>query len=218
MIQSISRSFFLLSKYPVRVYCIPIYSRVLSPFVYKNYSCYSTKSQSTDPDDVNEKIRHSSLLKVDRQEPKALTAVEKVIRTGRDVSYSGVIVVAFALTGFLIWAIFSEFFSRNSINSIFTRTLKVARGNENVQRVLGEPIRGFGEHTGWNRRRHIDHVRYKVGDDEHIRMEYNVRGQRRLGRVNVDLKKDARGRYQIRYLLIELEGRPAGTVIVQDTR
>ena len=157
-------------------------------------------------------------MKVDKQEPKSLTAIEKVVRTGKDVSYSGVIVVAFALTGVLIWALFSEFFSGNSINTLFTRTLKVVRGSENVQRVLGEPIRGFGEHTGWNRRRHIDHVRYRVGDDQHIRLEYNVRGGRRMGRVNVDLKKDSRGRYQIRYLLIELEGRPAGTVIVQDSR
>ena len=214
--QSLSRSIFLLSSHPVRVYCIPICSRGFSPFAQK-YN--STKSQSPpDPEDINERIKHSSLLKVDKQEPKSLTAIEKVVRTGKDVSYSGVIVVAFALTGVLIWALFSEFFSGNSINTLFTRTLKVVRGSENVQRVLGEPIRGFGEHTGWNRRRHIDHVRYRVGDDQHIRLEYNVRGGRRMGRVNVDLKKDSRGRYQIRYLLIELEGRPAGTVIVQDSR
>ena len=216
--QSLSCSIFVLSKLSVRVYRIPTYSKLFSPFSHQINYYSSTKPESTDPEDVNEKIKHSSLLKVDRREPKSLTAVEKVVRTGKDVSYSGVIVIAFALTGVLIWAFFSEFFSGNSLNSLFTRTLKVVRGNENVQRVLGEPIRGFGEHTGWNRRRHIDNVRYKVGDDQHIRLEYNVRGQNRMGRVNVDLKKDGRGRYQIRYLLIKLEGRPEGTLIVQDTR
>ncbi|KAI6657589.1 hypothetical protein LOD99_332 [Oopsacas minuta] len=199
-------------------------SRVYQPIAYgkpykHTYLCYSTKLQSPlDQENVNEKIRHSSLLKVVERDPKALTPIEKVVRGGKDATYSGVIIVAFGLTAILIWAFFSEFFSSNSLNSLFTRTLKVIREDENVRRVLGEPIRGFGEHTGWNRRRHIDHVPYKVGDSDHMRIEYNVRGQRRMGRVNADLKKDGRGRYQIRYLLIRLEGIPEGTLIVQDSR
>ena len=181
--------------------------------------CFFTQLKSPiDKEDINERIKYSSLLKVQDKEPKSLTPIEKVVRTGKDISYSGIVIVAFALTGVLIWAFFSEFFSSNSINSLFTRTLKAVRESEKVQQILGEPIRGFGEHTGWNRRRHIDHVKYKVGDTDHMRLEYYVRGQRRMGRVNVDLKKEGRGRYQIRYLLIKLEGQPEGTLIVQDNR
>ena len=181
---------------------------------------YSSTQPTPNPEDidVNERIKHMSLLRVDKQEPKALTTAEKVVRTGKDVSYSGVILIAFAVTGALVWAIFSEFFSGNSLNSLFTRTLKLVRNDEKARKVLGEPIRGFGEHTGWNRRRGIDHAFYKVGDSDHLRMAFNAKGQKRLGRVNVDMKKDGRGRYQVRYLLLELEGRPGGTLILQDNR
>ena len=81
--------------------------------------------------------------------------------------------------------------------------------------MLGEPIRCFGEHAGWNRRRH---VRYKVGDDQHTLLVYSVRVQRRIGHVYVDLKKTFLGCYQIRYVSIDLVGRPGRTIIVQDIR
>ena len=55
------------------------------------------------------KKKHSSLSKVDRQEPKCIN--EKIARTGKDISFTNLFVPAFAPTGVLIWGFFSEFFS-----------------------------------------------------------------------------------------------------------
>lgn len=56
-----------------------------------------------------------------------------VVQAGKDVSYLFVILAGFAVTGFLLWSIGSEFFLSDSPSAIFTKALKRVKADPRVR-------------------------------------------------------------------------------------
>ena len=55
-----------------------------------------------------------------------------VVQAGKDVSYLAVIVFGFAVAGFLLWSVSSEYFSSNTPSSVFTKALKRVKADPRV--------------------------------------------------------------------------------------
>lgn len=157
-------------------------------------------------------------LFTEKKEPKAVTVGAKVVQAGKDMTYLFVILGGFGVAGFLLWSIGSEFFMSDSPSTIFTKASKRVKADPRVVEALGEPITAHGEMSGRGRRRQIAHQEYIVDGESYMRVKFYVDGSRRKGEAHLDLKKNDKGKYECRFLFVELKGYPGGTIILEDNR
>ena len=54
------------------------------------------------------------------------------MEAGKDAGYMGIILAGLGFTGFLMWAVLSEFFSSNSPQKLFAKALRAVKNNEQV--------------------------------------------------------------------------------------
>ena len=70
-----------------------------------------------------------------------------VVQAGKDVSYLFVILAGFAVTGFLLWSVGSEFFLSDSPSAIFTKALKRVKADPRVSERLHTYIHTYIQHV-----------------------------------------------------------------------
>lgn len=158
------------------------------------------------------------LVESQEQLQTQLTVGAKVVQAGKDVSYFGIILIGFAITGALIWFVVSELFFGFSANKVYAKALKKVKASAEVIEAIGEPIMGHGETTSRGRRRHVSYQEYLVDGENYMRVKFYVSGPKRKGTVHVDVKKGSRGGFDYRFIFVELSGSPSETIIVLDNR
>lgn len=157
-------------------------------------------------------------LDVARKSPYAgLTMGEKVKEAGKDVYYTGFILAGIGTLGVMAYFIGSELFSGSSANGVYTKAFKLCKNNTQVIDNFGEPLKGFGETTRRGRRRHVSHLEYMKDGVKHMRMKFYIQGPIRRGTVNLEVFKNA-GKYEYRYLFVELDDNPYRTIVLEDNR
>lgn len=112
---------------------------------------------------------------------------QKVKETTKTVSYLGIIVFGVGVTAALFYAVFSELFSGNSPNNIYTKAMKYCLEDPRVEDKLGYPIKGYGEETRRGRRRHVNHLFYEKNGVKHLRMKFYLEGTRNKATVHLDM-------------------------------
>ncbi|XP_022098060.1 mitochondrial import inner membrane translocase subunit Tim21-like [Acanthaster planci] len=143
---------------------------------------------------------------------------KKVVQAGKDVSYLGIVIVGIGVTGIMFYAIGRELFASSSPNAVYTRAYKLCKKDAEIIEELGEPIKGFGETTRRGRRRHVSHFEYEQDGVKHMRMKFYIQGPKRKATVHLEVKEGETGKYDYRYLFVELDGYPHRTVILADNR
>ncbi|XP_054712641.1 mitochondrial import inner membrane translocase subunit Tim21-like [Uloborus diversus] len=166
----------------------------------------------------NSTREHSALSEVKESANAELTIAEKVKQTTKDASYLGIIIAGVSVTGLMFYAIVRELFSRQSPNSVYTDALKICRNEPKVVDVLGEPIKGYGELSSRGRRRHVSHLMYEKNGKNYMRMKFYIEGIRKKGTVHLEMKEVNKGKYDYRYLFVDVEGYPSRTIILKDNR
>ncbi|KAG5891833.1 hypothetical protein JTB14_035855 [Gonioctena quinquepunctata] len=144
---------------------------------------------------------------------------EKVKETTKTVSYLGIILLGVGVTGSLFYAVFSELFSSNSPNNIYSKAAKKCIADHRVEDKLGYPITAFGEETRRGRRQHVSHAVY-LGNDgrKHLRMKFYLKGSFHSGTAQLDMVENDAGNYDCRYLFVEVDDMLRNTIIVEDNR
>ncbi|XP_013777324.1 mitochondrial import inner membrane translocase subunit Tim21-like [Limulus polyphemus] len=118
----------------------------------------------------------------------------------------------------MFYTIFRELFSGHSPNSVYSDALQLCRADPLIVQKLGEPIKGYGERTSRGRRRHVSHLEYEKDGVNYMRMKFYIEGSQRKGTVHLEVKENKQGKYDYRYLLVDMEGYPPDSVILQDNR
>jgi hypothetical protein len=117
----------------------------------------STEAKEKRPKVTRNNQEHGSvlneLMSVKEPQPTQLTVGAKVVQAGKDFTYLLVVLGGFAVAGFLLWSVGSEFFSSNSPQTVYSKALKRVRLDPQVVDALGGPISGHGELSGRGRRR-----------------------------------------------------------------
>lgn len=72
--------------------------------------------------------------------------------------------------------------------------------------VVGEGIAGYGEWSGRGRRKRLSHRLYVVDGQNYMRVQFYITGSQRNATVLADMKEVSRGRWEFRFLFVELEG------------
>jgi len=146
-----------------------------------------------------------------------LSTSQKVKRAGKDASYTAIVIAGIAVTGALFFAIGRELLSGQSPSGVYSRAFKLVKNHDDVIVYLGDSLKGYGETNRRGRRRHVSHQEYERDGVKHMRMKFYVEGDKK-GTVHLEAKQDERGKYDFRYVFVEVEDYPRRTIIVQDNR
>ncbi|XP_025895527.1 mitochondrial import inner membrane translocase subunit Tim21, partial [Nothoprocta perdicaria] len=150
-----------------------------------------------------------------------VAAARRVKEAGRDFTYFIVVLVGISVTGGLFYVIFKELFSSSSPNKIYGDALEKCRSHPEVIAVFGEPIKGYGEATRRGRRQFVSHIEYVKDGLKHMRLKFYIEGSEaaKRGTVHVEVKENPeRGRFEIRYIFVDVDTFPRRTIIIEDNR
>ncbi|KAL3860471.1 hypothetical protein ACJMK2_010594 [Sinanodonta woodiana] len=155
-------------------------------------------------------------LDIARESPYAgLSPGQKVKEATKDASYLVVIVVGIGILGVMMYYIFLELFSSQSPSGVYGNALKLCQQDERLKFKLGEPIKGYGETTSRGRRRYVSHTEYTTPDGvRHMMMQFYVEGPKRKGTAHLDVYKNEQGKYEYRFLFIDLDATHESIVIM----
>lgn len=130
----------------------------------------------------------------------------------------GVIILGIGVTGIMFYTIFSELFSSTSPQAIYADAFDKCKNDPRVQDSLGQPIKGFGEETRRRRRTHVAHQLYQKEGRNYMRLTFHIQGIRNKATVQCDMRQNDNGKYDYRYLLVQLDSYPHTTIIIEDNR
>ncbi|KAM8811007.1 mitochondrial import inner membrane translocase subunit Tim21 [Eudromia elegans] len=160
-------------------------------------------------------------LPSERRDEGLVSAARKVKEAGRDFTYFIVVLVGISVTGGLFYVIFKELFSSSSPNKIYGDALEKCRSHPEVIAVFGEPIKGYGEATRRGRRQFVSHIEYVKDGLKHMRLKFYIEGSEaaKRGTVHVEVKENPeRGRFEVRYIFVDVDAFPRRTIIIEDNR
>ncbi|KAM9286010.1 mitochondrial import inner membrane translocase subunit Tim21 [Cariama cristata] len=156
-----------------------------------------------------------------RKEETLLSAAEKVKEAGRDFTYFVVVLVGIGVTGGLFYVIFKELFSSSSPSKIYGDALEKCRSHPEIIGVFGESIKGYGEATRRGRRQLVSHIEYVKDGLKHMRLKFYIEGSEpgKRGTVHVEVKENPeRGRFEVRYIFVDVDTYPRRTIVIEDNR
>ncbi|XP_010576223.1 PREDICTED: mitochondrial import inner membrane translocase subunit Tim21 isoform X1 [Haliaeetus leucocephalus] len=156
-----------------------------------------------------------------RREETLLSAAQKVKEAGRDFTYFIVVLVGIGVTGGLFYVIFKELFSSSSPSKIYGDALEKCRSHPEIIGVFGESIKGYGEATRRGRRQLVSHVEYVKDGLKHMRLKFYIEGSEpgKRGTVHVEVKENPeRGRFEVRYIFVDVDTYPRRTIVIEDNR
>ncbi|XP_061121503.1 mitochondrial import inner membrane translocase subunit Tim21-like [Syngnathus typhle] len=176
---------------------------------------FRARNKNEDRDDG-----HKSLYKYQSGSSK-LSATRKVKKAGRDFTYLIVVLIGLGVTGGLLYVVFQELFSSSSPNKVYGKAFNKVRLDPEVIGAFGEPIKCYGETTRRRRRQQISHMEYLKDGLKHMRLKFYIEGSEPglKGTVHSESKENPEtGKYEFRYIFVDVDTYPRRTIIVEDNR
>lgn len=149
------------------------------------------------------------------------SAAQKVKEAGRDFTYLIVVLIGLGVTGGLLYVVFQELFSSSSPNKIYGKAFNKVKLDPEVIGAFGEPIKCYGETTRRGRRQQVSHVEYLKDGLKHMRLKFYIEGSEPglKGTVHSESKENPEtGKYEFRYIFVDVDTYPRRTIIVEDNR
>ncbi|XP_029935861.1 mitochondrial import inner membrane translocase subunit Tim21 [Myripristis murdjan] len=149
------------------------------------------------------------------------SAAQKVKDAGRDFTYLIVVLIGLGVTGGLLYVVFQELFSSSSPNKIYGKAFDKVRLHPEVIGAFGEPIKCYGETTRRGRRQQVSHLEYLKDGLKYMRLKFYIEGSEPglKGTVHSESKENAEsGKYEFRYIFVDIDTYPRRTIIVEDNR
>ncbi|ESN90478.1 hypothetical protein HELRODRAFT_189871 [Helobdella robusta] len=198
--------FYLLSRQRNCTYKLHISNTVQ---FHSNLSCplLSKKSNLTE-----------SKIVENKKPASVLSAEQKFKQTSKDAGYSGVIIIGLGITGFMFYAVGRELFSSQSPNGIYTKAYKMCKQNQQVQDILGEPIRAYGELNGRGRRRYVRFNEFEEAGIQVMNIEFYMEGPLEKAKVFVEARQNHRKKYEISLVVFENSSYPRRVVTVYNEK
>ncbi|XP_038582944.1 mitochondrial import inner membrane translocase subunit Tim21 [Micropterus salmoides] len=164
--------------------------------------------------------RDKSVYRYQGASPKP-SAAQKVKEAGRDFTYLIVVLIGLGVTGGLLYVVFQELFSSSSPNKIYGKAFNKVKLHPEVIGAFGEPIKCYGETTRRGRRQQVSHMEYLKDGLKHMRLTFYIEGSEPglKGTVHSESKENPEtGKYEFRYIFVDIDTYPRRTIIVEDNR
>lgn len=181
----------------------------------RNISVDFTARNRSSPED-----RDKSVSRYQSGSPKP-SAAQKVKEAGRDFTYLIVVLIGLGVTGGLLYVVFQELFSSSSPNKVYGKAFDKVKSHPEVIGAFGEPIKCYGETTRRGRRQQVSHIEYLKDGLKHMRLKFYIEGSEpgMKGTVHSESKENPEsGKYEFRYIFVDVDTYPRRTIIVEDNR
>ncbi|XP_070784061.1 mitochondrial import inner membrane translocase subunit Tim21 isoform X2 [Enoplosus armatus] len=126
-----------------------------------------------------------------------------------------------AQKGGLLYVVFQELFSSSSPNKVYGKAFNKVKLHPEVIGAFGEPIKCYGETTRRGRRQQVSHMEYLKDGLKHMRLTFYIEGSEPglKGTVHSESKENPEtGKYEFRYIFVDIDTYPRRTIIVEDNR
>lgn len=190
----------------------------LTPTHARAQRCFSLHSEARNQSSPKE--RDGSVSRYQGGSPKP-SAARKVKEAGRDFTYLIVVIIGLSVTGGLLYVVFQELFSSSSPNKVYGKAFNKVRLDPEVIGAFGEPIKCYGETTRRGRRQQVSHREYMKDGLKHMRLNFYIEGSEpgRKGTVHSEsVENPETGKYEFRYIYVEVDTYPRRSIIVEDNR
>ncbi|XP_056157818.1 mitochondrial import inner membrane translocase subunit Tim21-like isoform X1 [Lampris incognitus] len=165
--------------------------------------------------------RESGPAAVSRYQSGTPSTAQKVKEAGRDFTYLIVVLIGLGVTGGLLYVVFQELFSSSSPNKVYGKAFNKVKSHPEVIGAFGEPIKCYGETTRRGRRQQVSHLEYLKEGLKHMRLKFYIEGSEPglKGTVHSESKENPEtGKYEFRYIFVDVDTYPRRTIIVEDNR
>ena len=163
--------------------------------------------------------KSKDVTEIKNNEIQTETLGQKAKENVKTASYGMVIVVGVGVTCIVLYTVMKELFSGDSPTALFQMASEKCVEHPQVQDLLGEPIKAFGEETRRGRRRHVTSLAYV---DEHgkkgIRVQFYLQGLRKRGTAQIDAREAEDGSLKTRYIVVTADDLLRTSVVVEDNR
>uniref|UniRef100_A0A8C1XUM5 Mitochondrial import inner membrane translocase subunit Tim21 n=1 Tax=Cyprinus carpio TaxID=7962 RepID=A0A8C1XUM5_CYPCA len=153
--------------------------------------------------------------------PPSPSAAQKVKQAGKDFTYLIVVLIGLSVTGGLLYVVFQELFSSSSPSKIYGQAFERCRSHPEVIGAFGEPIKGFGETSRRGRRQQVSHGEYMKDGLKYMRLKFYIEGSEPglRGTVHSESKENPEtGKYEFRYIFVDIDAYPRRTIVIEDNR
>ncbi|XP_031705638.1 mitochondrial import inner membrane translocase subunit Tim21 [Anarrhichthys ocellatus] len=194
---------------------LPVLGGLTRAQTRRRISLDSTARNQSSPEE-----RDRSVSRYQSGTPKP-SATQKVKDAGRDFTYLIVVVIGLGVTGGLLYVVFQELFSSSSPNKVYGKAFNKVKLDPEVIGAFGEPIKCYGETTRRGRRQQVSHLEYQKDGLKLMRLKFYIEGSEpgRKGTVHSESKENPEtGKYEFRYIFVEVDTYPRRTIIVEDNR
>lgn len=194
---------------------VPALSCLIQPQTRRGFSLDSSVRNKSSPEDKNQ-----SVSRYQGGSPKP-SAAQKVKDAGRDFTYLIIVLIGLGVTGGLLYVVFQELFSSSSPNKIYGKAFNKVKLDPEVIGAFGEPIKCYGETTRRGRRQQVSHMEYLKGGLKHMQLKFYIEGSEPglKGTVHSESKENPEtGKYEFRYIFVDVDTYPRRTIIVEDNR
>ncbi|XP_034428074.1 mitochondrial import inner membrane translocase subunit Tim21 [Hippoglossus hippoglossus] len=192
-----------------------------APFALPALSCLSRRCVHVDLPARNRSSPEDRDRSVSRFQSQKPSGAQKVKDAGRDFTYLIVVLIGLGVTGGLLYVVFQELFSSSSPNKVYGKAFDKVKSHPEVVGAFGEPIKCYGETTRRGRRQQVRHTEYLKDGLKHLRLKFYVEGIEPglKGTVHSESKENNEtGKYEFRYIFVEVDTYPRRTIIVEDNR
>lgn len=183
--------------------------------------CYSTQNQEQSSKETreNSKPKTGTELDVKRKSPyEGLSAGQKVVEAGKDLTYIAVIVVGGGLIGYILYNLYRELCATDGATSVYSAAAEICKNDDRVINAMGEPIKVYGETDRRGRRRHVSHEEFIVNGAKHMRMKFYLQSSHKMATVYAEVKQEPDKESEYVYLIVEMKGFPSKTIAIYDRR
>mmetsp|Transcript_3686 Transcript_3686/g.11462 ORF Transcript_3686/g.11462 Transcript_3686/m.11462 type:complete len:277 (-) Transcript_3686:37-867(-) len=145
------------------------------------------------------------IAKQEKKEPnQGLVIARKVTHVAKESSYYLVFVAGGVLVIVVLYTILKDSLDPNSPTRLYSKALSTVKEDRDVQRFIGEPIKGYAERSGRGRHQDVAHQFYWGRDNlQCIRMRFYLSGSRNRGDVFCDMCKESDG-WQYQNLVVSV--------------
>ncbi|KAL1500914.1 hypothetical protein ABEB36_006333 [Hypothenemus hampei] len=179
----------------------------------------NTISRATVPKRFSSKDNRVSRVTRSELDTKVSPLGQKIREGTKTFSYICIVLAGVGVTGGLIYMVLNELLSSKSPNNVFSKALKECLKNEHLCDKLGTPITAFGEKSLRGRRQHVTHALYVDNEGRnHMRMTFNLKGTAHYGTVNLDVVENDKGKYEYRYMFVQIDDMFKSVIVIEDNR
>jgi len=177
-------------------------------FAARPLSASSERYPNSDHEKPNDTAKQTpKSLMVDKEEYEAIADQihRKPMTAAEGVSYTAVIVAAFAVLGAIVWAFITSYILDPLEYVCFNLTLDKLRQDPRIIVRLGNTIKGYGEDSShrWQRQRIPNREYTDPKGTRHMQIQFHIKGQGGVGVVYADMYKDTSKKWKYSYLYVD---------------